>query len=623
MPTHSSALAAGMRHHQGGNLRRAAAAYRKVLDSEPDHPDALHLLGVIASERGNQTLAALLISQAMQQGGAQPLYCASLGLVLRRQGNLEGAAACYLQSLQGDPANAGTHFKLGCLRRDQGRNAEAMVWLERAAALQTGFAEADYELGNLLYRENRFEEAVHRYRSVVEADPAHARAHFNLGVALTVLKHWKEAAAAYRQAVRLQPDYAEAHNNLGTLLHAQGKPEEAIRRYRSALAAKPEYHEARYNLGMALQAAGRPMEALEVYRQALQGQPDHAECHNNLGNTLVALGRPREALEAYRTALRHRPDDAEAHWNLGLAELLLGNYEPGWEGYEWRSRRLPSRGFPQPAWDGGPLEGRRILLHAEQGLGDTLHFARYVPLVRRRGGVVLLECQEPLASVMRTLAGVDQIVARGDPLPEFECHAALPSLPRLFGTSLDTIPAEVPYVHAAAGPLERWRTALARAPGSFKVGLVWSGNPEQKVNRYRAVPVREFAALARLPGVSLISLQQGPQAAEAGEADFPLHTLPEEVRDFGDTAAIVCNLDLVITVDTAVAHLAGALGRPVWTLLCFAADWRWLLERKDSPWYPGMRLFRQTERDCWKPVLEEVRQELERLRAAPGAPGFQ
>ena len=422
-----------------------------------------------------------------------------------------------------------------------------------------------------------------------------------------------EAVACYRRALELKPDYAEAHNNLGTAFKDQGKLDEAVACYRRALELKPDFAEAHNNLGIALKDQGKLDEAVACYRRALELKPDYAEAHNNLGNALKDQGKLDEAVACYRRALELKPDFAEAHGNQSLLSLLTGDFQRGWAEYEWRwkTKQCQRRDFSQPLWDGQPLEGRTILLHAEQGLGDAIQFVRYAALVKQRGGAVIVECPKPLLSLLASCAGIDRLVGRGDDLPPFDVHAPLLSLPGIFHTSLETIPADVPYLFADPGLVEHWREELGGIAG-FKIGIAWRGNPEHRNDRARSIPLSCFEPLAGLPGVRLLACKKGRawSSCKSWPDRFPITELGSRLDDFMDTAAVLMNLDLVITCDTAVAHLAGALGVPVWVALPFVPDWRWLLDRSDSPWYPTMRLFRQKKPGDWAGVFEEIKAEL-------------
>nr|WP_245939706.1 tetratricopeptide repeat-containing glycosyltransferase family protein [Stenomitos frigidus] len=431
-----------------------------------------------------------------------------------------------------------------------------------------------------------------------------------LGVALCSVGQAVAAIPFLQRVVQLQPDAAEAWGNLGTALQEQGCYEDAIAHFNRAIALKPDYAEAHYNLALVLQKQDRLEDALFHSQQTIALKPEFVDAYYNQGFLLRRLGRLEEAIAHYRTATQLAPNSAGAHKNLGHALLLTGALQQGFQEYEWRWRQpgWAPRLFAQPLWDGSPLIGRTILLHAEQGFGDTIQFIRYAALVRDRGGRVIVECQPSLLRLLETAAGIDQLIAQGAPLPDFDVHAPLLSLPHLCSTTLETIPAPVAYLSPPVDhPLR-----LKVPPGTrLKVGIAWTGNPDHKNNRYRSCAIEQFRALCQLPGIAFFSLQKGaPEADLQALAELPIQSLSASLDDFTATAAAIAQLDLVITIDTAVAHLAGALGKPVWLLLSVAPDWRWLLERDDSPWYPTMRLFRQRQRGSWQGVFERVAAEL-------------
>ncbi len=433
-----------------------------------------------------------------------------------------------------------------------------------------------------------------------------------------------EAVARYQTALRLYPDDAELHDNLAHALSDLGRLAEAAASCRELVRLRPGDPSAHLKLGSVLRSLGRAAEAAECYREALRLRPDYPEALSNLGNALYDLGHPHEAVASFRAALRLRPDDAEIHTNLAYALLLGGKLTEGWSEYEWRwktsglSRAV--RDFAAPLWNGDAIGDRVILLHAEQGLGDTLHFCRYVPLVAARARAVL-EVPAPLARLLAQLPGNAAITVQGEPLPPFDLHCPLMSLPRAFGTTLETIAAPVPYLWAPHKSVAAWRERLAGLDG-LRAGLVWAGGrrPDARnaaVDSRRSFRLAMLAPLAEVSGVSFISLQK--RAPAAGSANPPpgmvLHDFTPELHDLADTAALVENLDLVISVDTAVAHLAGALGKPVWLLNRFDTDWRWLLDRDDSPWYPTLRQFRQPSPGDWASVVLVAREALQRLAA--------
>jgi Flp pilus assembly protein TadD len=539
-----------------------------------------------------------------------------LGIAFAQQGKPEQAVASFEQALQLKPDYPEAHNNLGIVLAQQGQWTDAITHYRAALRLRPGYAEAHNNLGIVLARQGRLGEAVAHYGEALRLWPDYAEAHNNLGLALADSGDCKAAVASYRQALRLRPNYGEAHYNLGLVLAKMARLDEAIASYRQALQFKPDYAEAYNNLGVALGNQDRLEESVASFRQALRLKPDYAEACYNAGTVLTSAGSLRlrerklqEAIAYYQQALLIKPDYAVAHKDLAMAWLRLGNFEQGWPEYEWRWK-CPDVHCPtlaQPRWDGGPLAGRTILLQAEQGLGDTLQFARYAPLVEQHGGKVLLTCQPALFRLLATCPGVDRLLTTGSPLPDFDVQAPLLSLPGIFRTDLATIPAQVPYLSADPELEHRWRRELELWPG-FKIGIAWQGNPAHAQDRQRSLPLAHFEPLARLPGTQLFSLQVGPGAEQLQQIGFPVIDLGSRFNpaSFDDAAAAMMALDLVITVDSAIAHLAGALGLPVWVLLAYLPDWRWLLDREESPWYPTMRLFRQDEPGDWNGVVGRV-----------------
>jgi tetratricopeptide (TPR) repeat protein len=506
-----------------------------------------------------------------------------------------------------------------------GRVSEAEVLYEWILELQPTHRDALHLRGFAAFQQGKHELALEHISQAIGVDPDEPTFHNHLGLVLMATGKLEPAVESLQRAVALKRDYAEAYNNLGVALRKQGRLDEAIVEFRQAVALEPGSAGAHSNLGGALRDQGRLDEAIASFQHAVALKPDHHEGHLNLGNSLNDQGSPDEAAESFARALALQPDDADAHFGAALVRLVQGDLERGFAEYEWRWR-CPSfaggqRALPAGAmWNGGPLDGRTILLHAEQGLGDTLQFARYAPLVATRGGRVVLEVQPELLPLLRGLPGVEQLVARGERLPSFEVHAPLLSLPHLLGTRLATIPAEVPYVRADPTSTAAWAKYLSAgdAGAGLRVGLVWAGNQDHKRDSSRSVPLAVLAQLGAVPGVRPLALQKGPAAAQAETwpAGLQLINLGPLLADFGDTASVIENLDLVISVDTSVAHLSGALARPVWVLLPFVSDWRWLREREDSPWYPTARLFRQPAPGDWDSVVARVADALRELAAA-------
>jgi tetratricopeptide (TPR) repeat protein len=635
----------GLSHHQAGRLAEAERIYRQILSQQPNHADATHLLGVLARQAGRLDAGIELMRRAIRlkpdlaaahcnlgnalQGKGQldeaiasyrraialnpnlPEANSNLGNALKAKGQLDEAIAACRQAIALRPNYAEAHINLGNALKDKGQLDEAIAAYRRAIALRGNYAEAHSNLGTALRDKGQLDEAIAAYRQAVFLRPNYPEVHNNLGVARKDKGQVEEAIADFRRAIALRPDYAEAHNNLGGVLKTKGQLDEAIASYRQAIRFNPDLTEAHYNLGNALREIAQLNEAIASYRQAIRLKPGFADAHGNLGIALRSNGQLDEAIAAYRQALALSPNLPEAHHNLSLAILARGDFQQGWEEYEWRWKCKdfpPPRNFAQPQWDGCPLEGRTLLVHTDQGLGDGIQFIRYLPLAAQRGGRIILECHAELQRLFQTIAGRCQIVVRGQPLPAFDLHCPLLSLPRVFRTNLANIPKDVPYLHADVEGAKRWQQRLASHSPMVKVGLAWAGSPIHKNDRDRSMKLARLAPLGQVPGARFFSLQKGEAAAEAKSPPpgMELVDWTQELKDFADTAALIDNLDLVIAVDTAVAHLAGAMGKPVWTLLPFASDWRWLLQRQDSPWYPSMRLFRQPCIGDWDSIIVRV-----------------
>jgi tetratricopeptide (TPR) repeat protein len=467
------------------------------------------------------------------------------------------------------------------------------------------------------HQSGRLAQAESLYREILRRDPRHVDALHLLGVIAYQVGRLDNAAELIRQAINLRPDFPDAYSNLGNIFKDKGQIDHAISAYRMAIACNPDIADVHYNLGVALKIKGQLEEAIAAHRLAIALEPRFTKAHFNLGNALADSGNLEQAIAAYRQAIALEPNLAEAHGNLAVALLLAGNMPEGWAEYEWRWKikdfRSPRRNFTQPQWNGEDLAQRTILLHAEQALGDTILLVRYLPMVAHRAGNIVLECQPELNRLLNFNARGWQVISAGQPLPEFDVHCPLLSLPRALGTTLQTIPGQ-PYLRADKQGTELWHEKVAKDSSSIKVGLVWAGSGTLS-NDARSVNLATLAPLAALPGIHWYSLQKGPGATQAKNppAGLELIDWKDQFQDFADTAALIANLDLVISVDTAVAHLAGAMGRPVWVLLSTAMDWRWMLQRQDSPWYPTMRLFRQSKCGQWDDVVQRVKESLARL----------
>ena len=602
--------------HHAGNLAEAANLYHKILKNEPEHIDANFLLGTLNIQQGNLEPATTLLKKTISLKPDHVGAYNNLGTALQSQGNLNEAIVIYNKIIELNPEYAEAHINIGSVFQEQGKFDEAMECYNLVIELQPDYAEAHYNLGNALRKKCKPDEAVSCFSKAIELKPEYAEAHNNLGLVLQVQGKLDEAASHFRKAIELKPEYAAAHSNLGSVLQKQGNLEEAAKSFRLATELNPDHAEVHNNLGTFLQKQGKLDEAIERYKKAITLEPNHTKAHNNFGAALQEQGKYDEAMEYYKRAISLNPDYAEAHMNRSFVLMLTENFEEGWPEYEWRlhTKDRISRTFKQPLWDGTPLDSRSILVHAEQGLGDTIQFVRYLPMVQATGGHVVFECQKNLVRLLKNNEGFDEIIEKAsanEKNSHFDVQVPLLSLPGIFGTTLENIPSKVSYITVDPEPVKQWNARIEHND-DFKIGIVWAGSPHHTNDRNRSCKLEDFAQLAEIPGLSFYSVQKGPASAEVFNppGGMKIINLADELNDFADTAAIIANLDLVISVDTAVVHLAGAIGKPVWNLLPFAPEWRWQLNRADSPWYPGMRLFRQSQPNDWTGVFEQVKKAL-------------
>ncbi len=609
-------LPLALQHHQAGNLHLAEPIYRQILEVEPNHADSLHLLGLIFSQRGQYEAAIEHIGRAIAKDGKQAGYYINLGNAQSALGKLDDAVASFRRAATVQPDLAEAHCSLGNALKNQGKLHEAVTCYCLALELKPELAVAHSNLGATLRALGQLDDAIGCYERAVELLPELPEAHRNLGNALMDLGRLDDAIASYWEALQLKPDCPEICNNLGHALLQKGNLEEATAYFGRAVQFKPDYAEAHSNLGAAYRQQVKLEEAVASYGRALELAPKFVEAHSNLGNALHLQGKLDEAAASFQRALALNPEHADAHYSQSFVMLQRGDFERGWAEHEWRwqTRVNPPRGFPQPEWNGKLLApGAALLVYAEQGLGDTMQFVRYVPLIKERSPAarIVLECDRPLVNLLASMQGIDHVICRDDLLPHFDMHVSVQSLPLLFGTRMETIPQRVPYLFADPSLVTGWRESLAEITG-LRVGIHWRGSSDRPLSKRRDLPLALFSKLGEVPDVRLISLQQGASLAELATAgETPIAHLGEDFDTsrgaFMDTAAVMMSLDLVITSDTSIAHLAGALGVPVWVALPYPADWRWFLDRSDSPWYPTMRLFRQNAGGEWGGVFEELK----------------
>ena len=607
---------------QARQLPEAKSILEQVCRADPRDAEAWYLCGAVNHESGALAEAETCYRQAVALQPERPEAHYFLGNIYLAQEKLPEAADCYRNVIKSHPHHIEAHCNLGAVMEQLGEYQSAARSYGEALRLAPGRAELHYNLGTALRGLGQLDEAEKHFRRTIELKPDFALAYNNLGNVLNDTGRREEALACYKRAIELKPDFSDAIYNLGMALREADRIDEAQACFERALALAPHLAAAHNDLGNIHLRHYRLQAAIDCYRRAIKLSPRYDMAYDNLGNALLAQHRPDEAIAAYREAVRFNPENADAHFNLSMALLLTGNFREGWEKFEWRWRtgRLRPRPLAQPPWDGSALHGRTILLHAEAGLGDTLQFIRYAPLVAGHGGRVIVECQPPLKRLLTRMNENIPVFARGEPLPTFDVHCPLLSLPWLLGTTLETIPANIPYLAADPDDVNTWQARLG-PDDRLKVGLVWSGDPRKydpecrRVDQRRSFPLAIYAPLAPIAGVQFYSLQKGEAAQQARHPPDGMvlvdHT--EALHDFADTAALIANLDLVISVDTSVAHLAGALGKPVWLLSRYNGCWRWLTDRSDTPWYPTMRVFRQQTPDGWDDTMSEVVTALRRL----------
>jgi tetratricopeptide (TPR) repeat protein len=569
--------------------------------------DPLELVASTIDDEGAPSMTASHLSpnlgQALQQA-----------VTLQHQGRLREAEKIYTRVLKAVPDQFDALNLLGTVKAQRGQAGEAYRLITAALKVNPRAADAWVNLGIVLHALKRDQEALESFDKALALKPGDADALLQRGNALLALGRAQDALAAFDEVLALMPRHAQARLNRGLALAALGRHQEAVADFEAALAISPANPSAHYNDGISLFALGRYAEAVAAYDRALSIAPDHVKAWNNRGLALQALNRFDEALMSYRKALELQKDYADAHFNQGLALLTVGDFRRGFAEYEWRWRRtaMPAHGRGRPWLGEYPLGGRTILLHAEQGLGDTIQFVRYVPLLARTGAKIVLEVQPQLKALLGQTEGVCAVVARGEPLPSFDVHCPLGSLPLALKTEPATIPAELPYLTADDAHIAKWRVRL-EALGRPRVAVAWSGNAQHMNDRNRSIPLTDLVPLWSIGSVRFLAVQRDLRSGDAELlADEPRVTqIGTELDDFADTAAVLALVDLVITVDTSVAHLAGAMGRPVWILVPFSPDWRWTLSGDSSRWYATARLFRQPSLGDWGSVIDRLCSELQ------------
>ena len=613
-----------------GRPMPALDAFTAAIALNPALPDA-HLNRAIAlSHLARHAEALVEVDQALKLAPVHAEASNMRGIVLMAMHRLPEALSAFARAVALRPDFADALFNQATVLTTLDHHADAVASFDRVLAFRPGHADALLNRGNALLGLGRVEDGLASYRAAQARVPDHKEININIGNALQRLDRHADALAAYDAAIVLAPDQSVPYNNRGNALIALHRPHDALAAYDRAVALDPTYADAHYNRANALLQLDRLDAALDAYHRSLALRTDFPEALLNHGAALQRHARHAEALTDFARVQLLRPDFADAHWNESLSRLALGDYSAGWRKYEWRWNSLDlsasRRDFAQPLWLGdSDLAGRTLLVHAEQGFGDTLQFCRYLPLLPQSAHIIF-EVQRPLLRLMASLPRAPTLLAQGNPLPDFDLHCPLLSLPLACGTTVETIPPRVPYLAvppALSGP---WHERLAALPG-LRVGICWAGDPRHHlpganaVDRRRSTALAAWAPLAAIRGISLVSLQKGPAAEQIAQPPdgMVLHDWTMDLDDFADTAAVIAALDLVITVDTATAHLAGALAKPVWILNRYDQCWRWLTGRTTSPWYPTATLFRQPAPGDWPPVFAAVADALREVLMIPRA----
>jgi len=523
-----------------------------------------------------------------------------------------------------DPENSPALHLLGMVAYRLGLYDVAANLMGAAVQIRPDIAFYHENLGNVFLSQDRVDESILCYRNALRLDPNFVQTYYHLSVALTKKDLLDEAMQSLVIALKLRPGYTDALYQAGFIFGEQNKPDEAIVCFEKLLKIEPARTEALFALGAALGSSiDREDEAIDCYRKVLQIEPDHVYALNNLGLLLKEQGAIERATDMYRKAIEISPDLAGPHWNLSHVLLLAGDFEAGWKEFEWRLRKADwrmanLRPCKVPLWRGESFAGKTLFIHDEQGLGDTIQFVRYLPMVKALGGDIIFETQEPLIGLFKDFQGIDRLIPKSADgvLPtDMDFYVPLLSLPAIFNTTPDTIPDTVPYFHADVDKTRYWGERLAG--DGFRVGIVWAGGPKLLNDRNRSCPLRLFESIANISGVRLVGIQKGKAAEQVRDlpAGMGVTNYGPELEDFTDTMGLIENLDLIVSVDTAVAHLAGAMGKPVWLILPFSPDWRWFLNRSDSPWYPSMRIYRQKNKGDWAPVFEGIKKDLNKAVA--------
>jgi tetratricopeptide (TPR) repeat protein len=575
----NEAIKSALANYQAGKMQQAENICKDILRNQPNNANALHLLGIIYYQCTNYEAAITQLKKALEY----------------------------------NPDDADVYFNLGNAFVDSNQFENAITCYQNALRLGPNIFEAYMNLGNAFMAKGQIDSAVSVYRKAINLNPRLIDIYDSLAAALRIKEQFDEAISYYQKALQIDSRSWKIYCNLGDTFQEKGQFDEAISYYQKALQVDPHSSDIYNSLGIVFHNKRDYDKAITYYEKCLELNPTFSTATCNMGKALHKKGQLNEAITYFQKTLQLEPYLTDAHWNMSLALLTAGNYKQGWKEYEWRAKLKDyyQRRFPEPLWNGFDIKGRTILLHTEQGFGDNIMFIRYATLIERLGAKVVVECQKELKLLFRNADGITQSIARGEQLPDFDVHCPLLSMPLILGSTLETIPATTPYIRIDSVLLKRWRDKICHDSSKLKIGLAWASGIGD-LSQAKSFPLDTLSPLGQHGGIAFYSLQKGRGAEEAKHppADMHLIDYTAEIESFSDTAALIEQLDLVISVDTAVAHLAGALGKPIWTLLPTEPIWQWMLNREDTPWYPTMRLFRQPSPGDWESVIAKVKDEL-------------
>ena len=598
-----------------GDLDAAIDSYKTALKIKPDFAEAYKNMGNALNDKGDLEGAIDSYKQALKINPDYAEAYKNMGNTLNEKGDLEGAIDSYKQALKIKPDYTEAYNNMGNTLKDKGDLEAAIDSYKQALKIKPDNADTYYNMGNTLNDKGDLEAAIDSYKQALKIKPDYAEAYNNMGNTLKDKGDLEAAIDSYKNALKIKPDNANTYYNMGNTLNDKGDLEAAIDSYKQALKIKPDYADTYYNMGNTLNDKGDLDAAIDSYQEALKIRPDYAKAYNNMGNTLKDKGKLNSAIDSLKQAIKIKPGYADAFYNLSLSHLLQGSMEKGFNFYEWRLRKKKQSAASARAnlvWDGKKsLRGKHFVIYEEQGLGDIIQFCRYLPLLEQRGANITFKVKPNLHALLETMDSNSRLLTSLPEENEIDFEAPLMSIPYLLNTNLETIPANNPYLFAGQKKIQTWaeRVSMDR----FKVGICWQGS-KTKMDVGRSFPLSLFEGISRIPNLELISLHKGEGEAQIDGIDFDLTTLGHDFdvgQDaFLDTVAVMMNCDLIITSDTAVAHLAGAIGRPTWVVLKQVPDWRWMLDRPDSPWYPTMTLYRQKSQGDWVDVFDTIEQDL-------------